>query len=223
MNNNTKKILIIASIVLMLCIIFSLIAAIVYILGSSQVGTNAISGITNLLVSLTPTPTQTLTSTATLTPTATRTPAPTSTSTLIPTETVEPTKSEITYDFDDRCIEINIKSSPKLILYECVVSITVRPDETMQFNFEWRVVSDDNQGVRVYPDTGNRNMYITDSLGNRIDHIETGGDANEAINIGNGGAKVGWFLFPPPDPQATHFIFHDDDNGYVTEIIPKDW
>lgn len=94
----------------------------------------------------------------------------------------------------------------------------------MQVHFRWEVSSADADfGVTVYSDTGNRNMYLVDSLGNRLDHFETGGDANNQVGLWDGDAKYGWFLFPAPNPAAEYFVFHDDDNHLLTDRIPKEW
>lgn len=159
----------------------------------------------------------TMKSTNTLAPTFSPTPEDTKTA------TIEPTRQDVNYDFEDKCMQITVYTSPKLIIYECVESITIRSDGKMQVNFMWEVSSDSNEGLAVYPDTGNTNMYLVDNLGNRYDHIETGGDANRTVNLFDGDKKFGWFLFPAADPDAAYFIFHDDDNNKQTDMIFKEW
>ena len=139
------------------------------------------------------------------------TPSPTATSTMEPTltpvptftHTPVPTQEPKDYPLNNACMQIVSQGSPRLVLNECVSSITVLSDGRMQFNFTWKVESGSSKhALQMYPDTGNRNMYITDSLGNRIDHLETGGQANETVALFDGDTKQGWFVFPPADPQA---------------------
>ena len=64
-------------------------------------------------------------------------------------------------------------------------------------------------------DRNNRNMYLTDNLGNRYDHI--GGDetAYSSIPVSDGLTLSGWFDFGAPPVDAFVFTFHDDDNGIL--------
>lgn len=72
------------------------------------------------------------------------------------------------------------------------------------------------RGYRVWQpsDAGNRKMYLMDNLGNRYDHISVGGDAahRNAVKVGTTVLR-GWFVFPPPRPNATQFTFYDDQQG----------
>ena len=69
------------------------------------------------------------------------------------------------------------------------------------------------------PDTDNRNMYITDNLGIKINHMKVGGAAAEKIKLTSGEKVYGWFLFPKPAERAYEFAFHDDDQQMVVEGI----
>lgn len=115
------------------------------------------------------------------------------------------------YDFEDICIRFYVNAA-----YgdECLWSVEVRTDGRMQFNFRWGAVHVKGTGYDFlikYSDEGNRNMYITDDLGNRYDHVEIGGAAQGEHRMYEGQFVEGWFLFEPAKPGITAFTFHDDD------------
>lgn len=62
-------------------------------------------------------------------------------------------------------------------------------------------------------DMGNTDIYLTDNLGNHYDHVNVGGDAARNIELLSGITYLGTFTFPPAQPGATIFTFHDSDNG----------
>lgn len=94
----------------------------------------------------------------------------------------------------------------------CVDNVVVKPDGYMEFNIVWGVTLSGrvNRAIK-HPDTGNPNMYVTDNLGNRYDHVEVGGAAAELTTLLHTQTAWGWYLFPPARPGATEFAFHDDD------------
>ncbi len=129
-----------------------------------------------------------------------------------------------TVAYPNACMEIVITMSPMRTLTECVQSISITPDNTLQVTIEWKArIGDPDDYITVSADTNNHNMYLLDDLGNRLDHIATGGGANQDMNLFNGNTKLGWFIFPAPDPAASHFYFVDDDNGVRSPILDRTW
>lgn len=124
----------------------------------------------------------------------------------------------------NKCVESSVyaQSTGDYIgeLTECVPSIEVRLNGTMQFNFTWTL--DFIEGlppIRKYNDADNPNMYVTDNVDNHYDHIEVGGDAANDIFIEDAIPVEGWFLFLPAKQNATMFSFHDDDQGVSIDNI----
>jgi len=62
-----------------------------------------------------------------------------------------------------------------------------------------------------------------DDLGNRWDHISTGGGANQDVTLYLGDYKEGWFLFPSLPEESSGFYFMDEDNQVRTELLEKKW
>lgn len=83
----------------------------------------------------------------------------------------------------------------------------------MEFTVTWSVNFLSGTDARKKSDTYNRNMYLIDNLGHRYDHIGTGGAAQLGGSAHQGQFTVmdGTFLFPPAQPGASVFTFHDDD------------
>lgn len=158
-----------------------------------------------------PTLTDTSTPTPSWIPTSTHTPSPTPTPTYV---------SPMTYDVGG-CMNVVISDSNQVL--ECVSSVMVLPDGKMQFNFSWTAHVEDQFEVHKSSDRNNTNIYLTDNLGNRYDHVETGGDADRDVTLINGQIAEGWFIFPAPLPEAENFILHDDDNSVQTSPIPRVW
>jgi formylglycine-generating enzyme required for sulfatase activity/WD40 repeat protein len=106
-------------------------------------------------------------------------------------------------------------------LRECVTGVLPRDDGTLQVNLYWR----DEENYQLWKkgtDVGNRNMYITDELGNRYDQLE--------VNEPDPGRRLpvmtdihGWFIFPSFDPEAQCFVFHDDDQRMQSPPFPRTW
>jgi len=124
----------------------------------------------------------------------------------------------------NKCVESSVyaQSTGDYIgeLTECVPSVEVRLNGYMQFNFTWTL--DFIEGlppIKKYADTDNRNMYITDNISHRYDHVEVGGEAAYDIYIGDAIPVEGWFLFLPAKQNATIFSFHDDDQGVSIDDI----
>jgi len=129
-----------------------------------------------------------------------------------------------TFTYPNTCMEIIITTSPLRKLSECVQSITIAGDGTLQVTVEWKaLIQDQNDFITVGADTDNKNMYLIDDLGNRMEHIATGGGANQDVDLYNGQSKIGWFIFPAPDQNAAHFFFVDDDNGVKSPKLVRRW
>lgn len=123
-----------------------------------------------------------------------------------------------TYTFEGLCIVIPVDDAHG---DECIESVEVRSDGYMQFNFTWTAYVQGSrwQWLIKYSDAGNRNMYVTDNLGNRYDHVDMGGVAPTETRFFHGETIRGWFLFPPAKPGAISLTFHDDDQGKQFEGI----
>jgi hypothetical protein len=121
----------------------------------------------------------------------------------------------------NRCAtsSLYIQGSYKGELTECVPSVEIRSNGFMQFNFTWTAKLVENSLIIKYDDTYNSNMYITDNLLNRYDHIEVGGAAAQTVDMSDGIPVEGWFLFPPAKQGGTSFVFHDDDQGAAIDGI----
>jgi serine/threonine protein kinase len=96
----------------------------------------------------------------------------------------------------------------------CVEQVTVTSTGNLKFEVSWTgQYVDENYQLKKGSDTGNKNMYLTDNLSNRYDHLDTGGATAEEVVLRHKQPVFGWFLFPPPVSGATMFTFHDDDLG----------
>lgn len=106
-------------------------------------------------------------------------------------------------------------------LRECVTGILPQSDGSLQVNLYWRS-EQDYELWQKGTDVGNRNMYITDELGNRYDQL--------GVNEPDPGRRLstwtnidGWFIFPSFAPQAQCFVFHDDDQRMQSPPFPRTW
>lgn len=72
-----------------------------------------------------------------------------------------------------------------------------------------------------YPDAYNFNMYLTDNLGYRYDHVATDGAARDGGSIYKNQVTTltGAFVFSPAQLGAWLFTFHDDDQKVVIPNI----
>jgi len=193
------------------------------------------------LPSATVTPRPTLTATATPVPTAsaTKTSLPTST---LPRETPTPAATwtltsavplpppdapsgEVlpgTYPQNNACASYNIATSDTHVKINwCVASVVVKDSGNMEFIVTWSAEFLDGSVARKHSDMYNKNMYLIDNLGHRYDHIITNGAARLGGMVHRDGPKTidGVFVFPPAQPGATVFAFHDDDQLVVIPNI----
>jgi hypothetical protein len=110
----------------------------------------------------------------------------------------------------DKCFTHTATASIQLIF--CVEQITVRSDGRLKLNVSWMgQYQDETYQLKKDSDADNRNMYLTDNLGHRYDHTETGGAAATEVVLNHWQPVSGWFLFPSPASGATTLTFHDDD------------
>lgn len=128
------------------------------------------------------------------------------------------------FTFTDRCgsTMITYDGNDEVRVTECVTGVRIRFDGQMYFDYRWSVEFLDPNVTSIYKnsDANNFNMYITDNLGNRYDHVDTGGAAATLVYFYPWGptSADGWFMFPAKRTGATIFAFHDDDNDPVTVI-----
>lgn len=142
---------------------------------------------------------------ATPTPPPTQTPQPTPTAALL---------QPGTWTFQDACVLYYPEPGDPLSVQWCVESIQVRDDGKLWVNVAWIVDISRSRFnyVEKYSDQGKTTMYLTDNLGNRYDFVDLGGAAKDPERVGFPGKTLrGWFLFPPAQPGAFSFTFHDDD------------
>lgn len=128
------------------------------------------------------------------------------------------------FEYKNGCMQIDIPAQPNSILEECVTSVSLDEKGYLTLFFRWTLTtSSQNLGINIESDANNQNMYILDDLGNRWDHIATGGAANQNKTLTNGKSYDGWFQFPPLPPEAKGFYFVDDDNQVRTELLQRKW
>ena len=122
------------------------------------------------------------------------------------------------FDYTGKCVS---KLLGEVYLTWCVPQINVLQNHALQVFTTWSVeyYNPDIRCVWKHPDEGNAGMYLTDNLGNLYDHYFVGEAAEDYVCIRNGETAQGWFLFPPADPGAVTFAFHDDDQNYVIEDL----
>lgn len=92
----------------------------------------------------------------------------------------------------------------------------------LQFNVSWEYVNPNNvplSNVGKRSDAKNKNMYVTDNMGNQYDHIAVGDAAAKTIGMSPNQPVFGWFLFPQPRPGGIILTFHDDDNKITISRI----
>jgi hypothetical protein len=139
---------------------------------------------------------------------------PTPTPVVVPSDTPRPVPQVYAVN---ECMRISLGGAN--VLQECVTQVTIQADGSMRFDFSWTAYVEAQFEVQKGSDRNNSNIYLTDDVGNRYDHYQTGGDAALNVTIRNGEQATGWFLFPPAYPGVKSFIFHDDDNQVRTAPI----
>ncbi len=135
-----------------------------------------------------------------------------------------PVPVDTTYDLQDICSRITSLQGDVTDLRLCVSRITILANGKLKLEYVWELHSAKPVGgVRIGADTNNFQMYLTDNLNNRLDQEQVGGQGNDEVDLQIGDRKVSWFLFPAPDPAASSFVFHDDDNQIALPKIQKVW
>ncbi len=103
-----------------------------------------------------------------------------------------------------------------MVYIVCVTGITVNDRGHLVVQVTWSFGAIPRRATVIKKsDQGNRNMYLTDDLGNRYDHLAGGGAAYSRVTMADGVPQPGWFEFPAPALGATAFRLHDDDQGLV--------
>lgn len=122
--------------------------------------------------------------------------------------------------FQQTCMTIDLSQLGDGVLEECITNVSKTDNGSLLINFKWKLVSGSKDfAINIQADSDNYNMYIMDNLGNRLDHISTGGGTNRDVILKAGENKEGWFLFPAVSPEAEGFYFVDDDNQVRTETL----
>ena len=149
-------------------------------------------------------------------PTSTPSPSPTAEPSLTPTvEMIMPELYPV-----NQCVS---KYLTHFTIEFCVVNVWVKPNRHMVFNVTWTATGiPKGAWVTKRSDEFNKNMYVTDNIGNRYDHIAGGGKAYADVGMDNNVTLKGSFEFNPPPPRATYFSFHDDDNDLLITHISLD-
>jgi hypothetical protein len=98
------------------------------------------------------------------------------------------------------------------------VEVLASAELRLHVAYVWQVSNSERASCPEYnitigSDAQNTNMYLTDELGNRYDHVRAGGAAAREKTMEPNVAQEGWFLFPAPRPGAQVLAFRDDDNG----------
>ena len=169
----------------------------------------------------TPEPLHSSTPTITLPPSTTPIPLPsaTATPTSLPVETETPTPSATPNAVQpglyaaNGCVSIHLPQNWRFYLDFCVIRIEVDRNRNMLFTISWTSHVPIPWRASKGPDAENRSIYLTDELGNRYDHIATSGTGTEEYEYTyEGETIIGIFIFPPANPGARIFTFHDDAN-----------
>ncbi len=104
----------------------------------------------------------------------------------------------------------------------CVTNVQERLDRQMVFRIRWTVtfLVSGPYYVTKGSDAGNPNMFALDQFDHRYDHVGLLDAAGQTITFTPGyTTTTGGYVFPPRQPGATVFRFHDDDQGVVIDNI----
>ncbi len=175
-------------------------------------------------------PSQPPTATPPAQPTPTSSPAPTQTAIFTPTPTPFRTANGYLPGKYNTGGCVNYSSFLDTGYYAqvkfCVWYIEILRNGKMRVTVSWDV--DYNaEGLKMSvikaDDDTNKNMFMVDNLGNRYDHIETGGDTDDAVVFWGDTLMKGWFLFPEPKPGVTAFTFVDwDTRQMIVNMLLED-
>jgi hypothetical protein len=112
-----------------------------------------------------------------------------------------------------------IEPSGQAVWNWCVESVTLRPSGELVFRCRWEFPEFSKSKIEKGTDEGNRNMYVVDGAGRRMDHVTT----TEGARLGGTLAPDtptlrGDFVFPSGAVEPP-FTFHDADNNVAIEGI----
>ena len=117
-----------------------------------------------------------------------------------------------TYWRADACVDQHsedARTGRKIKWRWCVVAVVVRENGEMEFRCAW---SGGGTIGQMAPVEGNRNLYVIDAAGQRLDHFDATGAARYGRFVSEeAGMPVGGLVFPKSAAGATVFTFHDDD------------
>jgi hypothetical protein len=82
----------------------------------------------------------------------------------------------------------------------------------MYFTVNWTAHIPGSTTVIKHSDVNNYNMYLSDDIGNRYNHVGASGAAAEHFVMQSDMPVIGGFVFTLPDPGARSFTFHYDGN-----------
>ena len=153
--------------------------------------------------------------------------------------------SGTTYWQEDACALVSFaEMDGKVGWHFCVERVVATDDDLLEFHVRWTGFGVFRTYIDKLSDAGNRNMYIVDEQGNRYDHVETRGAADEDARLDdNFPSAAGVFVFPAT--AANHSVYghahvanlelirlllrrgadplHRDDNGdTIMELVVRD-
>ena len=178
-------------------------------------------------VTFTPSPQPSATSTVTLTPTATWTPTPadtdTPTATLTPSLTLTPTPQyNLPGDYPlGLCAQYQFNYADPTpgktgMVRMCIVDVVINHNGSMQFNILWHLLSMTGSLPSRYVYGKMIAVYLTDEFGNRYNPVANSGKEPDRDSNKDGQDSIsGWYLFPPPEKEATLFTLHDDEGRNI--------
>jgi hypothetical protein len=108
----------------------------------------------------------------------------------------------------------------KTLLEFCLVSVLVRPDRSMRFNFTKRYKILKGEMVEVERAEFYKKVFLTDNLGNKYETLKfSKGDESRADNETT---FSGYFDFKAPPDGAVRFELHDEKIGLTIQNITMD-
>ncbi len=139
----------------------------------------------------------------------TPTPRPTLTPTPMPT-TSSPQPG--LYPLENACVDYHPIDKDQAIIHWCIESIEIKENGNMWFWSAWTADLSLSwfKSLVKEPDSVYR-MYLQDNIGNYYYFIDNGGASRDKDIISHNKTLRGWFLFSPPQPGASSFTFHDED------------
>jgi ankyrin repeat protein len=124
-----------------------------------------------------------------------------------------------TYWQQHRCLENDLGEGA--VLRWCVESAVVTGETTLELHVSWTSAGVPGKVLFKGSDSNNHGMYVLDDLGNRYDHVATGGAARDGGRLDAEHRVLrGVFVFPFPNEEAKSFTFRDDDQkASIADIV----